>query len=201
LIDCPTSFSRRSLDRRFLFGLPILDRIESPTAAITKRLYSNLGVDLAPATTHTPAIAADTLATSLLWPALAGCCGPSAGCCAHLGRLPRSSRQRRLRASRLAFTNRAATSDVSSEGRLDASLPAPRLRGLHRRSVFAVIARDFTDNDATSSDRCAIVKDLANSAAISLINRSGARLRQVRPRARAYHRSSIGLPLCRPFGP
>jgi hypothetical protein len=42
---------------------------------------------------------------------------------------------------------------------------------------------------------------LANSAAVGLINRSDARLRQVHPRARAYHRSSIGLPLRRPFGP
>jgi hypothetical protein len=63
LIGYPTSFSRRSLDRRFLFGLPILDRIDSPTAAVTKRLYSNLGVDLAPAATHTPAISADMLAS------------------------------------------------------------------------------------------------------------------------------------------
>jgi hypothetical protein len=141
----------------FFFGLPILDRIESPTAAVTKRLYSNLGVDLAPVATHTSAIAADTLAPSPLRPALAGCRGPSAGCCAYLGRLPRSSRRRRLRAGRLAFTNRAATSDASSEGRLGASLSAPRLRGLHRRSVFAVIARDFTDNDATGFDLCAVV--------------------------------------------
>jgi hypothetical protein len=201
LIGCPTSFSRRSLDQRFLFGLPILDRIESPTAAVTKRLYSNLDVDLAPAATHTPAIAADMLAPSPLRPALAGCRGPSAGCCAYLGRLSRSSRRRRLHAGRLAFTNRAATSDASSEGRLSASLPASRLHGLHRRSVFAVTVRDFTDNDTTVSDLCAIVKDLANSAAVGLINRSDACLRQVRPRARAYHRSSIGLPLRRPFGP
>jgi hypothetical protein len=48
-------------------------------------------------------------------------------------------------------------SDASSEGRLGASLPAPHLRGLHRRSVFAVIARDFTDNDATGFDLCAVV--------------------------------------------
>jgi hypothetical protein len=170
LIGCPTSFFCRSLDRHFLFGLPILDRIESPTAAITKRLYSNLGVDLASAATHTPAITADTLAPSVLRQALADCCGPSAGCCAYLGRLPRSSRRRRLRAGRLAFTNRAATSDMLSEGRLGASLPAPRLRGLHRRSVFAVIARDFTDNDATGFDLCAVIKDLANSATVGLIN-------------------------------
>jgi hypothetical protein len=38
-------------------------------------------------------------------------------------------------------------------------------------------------------------------ATVGLINRSDARLRQVRPRARAYHRSSIGLSLRRPFGP
>jgi hypothetical protein len=67
----------------FLFGLPILDRIESPTAAVTKRLYSNLGVDLAPETTHTSALAADALAPSPLWPALVGCHG--------LGRLLRLS--------------------------------------------------------------------------------------------------------------
>jgi hypothetical protein len=171
------SFSRQSLDQRFLFGLPILDRIESPTAIVTKRLYSNLGIDLAPAATHTPTIAADTLAPSPLRPALAGCRGPSAGCCAYLGRLPRSSRRRRLRTGRLAFTNRAAMSDASSEERLGASLPAPRLRGLHRRSIFAVITRDFIDNDATGSDLCAIVKDLANSAAVGLINRSDAHFR------------------------
>jgi hypothetical protein len=170
LIGCPTSFSRRSVDRRFLFGLPILDRIESPTVAVTKCLYSNLGVDLAPAATHRPAIAADTLALSPLRPALAGCHGPSAGCCAYLDRLPLSSRRRRLRASRLAFTNRAATSDASSEGCLGASLLSPRLCDLHRRSVFAVIARDFTDNDATGSDLCAVIKDLANSATVGLIN-------------------------------
>jgi hypothetical protein len=75
------------------------------------------------------------------------------------------------------------------------------MHGLHRRSVFAVIARDFTDNDATGSDLCAVIKDLANNAIVGLINRSDACLRQVCPRARAYHRSSIGLPLRRPFGP
>jgi hypothetical protein len=201
LIGCPTSFSHRSLDRRFLFGLPILDQIESPTVIITKRLYSNLGIDLAPAATHTPVIAAETLAPLPLRSALAGCRGLSAGCCAYLGRLPRSSRRHRLRAGRLAFTNRAATSDASSEGRLGASLPAPRLRGLHRRSVFIVIAKDFTDNDATGSDLCVVVKDLANSATVGLINQSGARLRRVRPRVRAFHRSSIEMPPRRPFRP
>jgi hypothetical protein len=145
------SFSRRSLDRHFLFVLPILDRIESPTTAVTKCLYINLGVDLAPTATHTPAIVADMLAPSPLRPALAGCRGPSAGCCVYLGRLPRSSRWHRLRTGRLAFTNRAATSDALSEGRLGTTLPTPRLRSLHRRSVIAVIARDITDNDATLS--------------------------------------------------
>jgi hypothetical protein len=95
--------------------LPIPDRIESPTAVVIPRLYSNLGVDLGPAATHTPAITADALA-------LAGCRGPSAGCCAYLHRLPRSSRQRRVRTGWLVFTNRAATPDASSEGRLGASL-------------------------------------------------------------------------------
>jgi hypothetical protein len=77
------------------------------------------------------------------------------------------SRHHRLRTGWLAFANHAATPDASSEGCLGASLPAPLLRGLHRRSVFAVIAviaRDFTDNDATGYDLCAIVKDLACTA-------------------------------------
>jgi hypothetical protein len=157
LIGRPTSFSRRSLDRRFLFGLPILDRIASPTAAVTTRLYSNLGVDLSPAATHTPAIAADALAPSPLRSALAGCRGPSVGCGAYLHRLSRSSRRRRLRTGRLAFTNRAATPDALSEGRLGTSSPTLCLRGLHRRSIFAVNARDFTDNDAMGSDLCAVI--------------------------------------------
>jgi hypothetical protein len=48
------------------------------------------------------------------------------------------------------------------------SLPAPRLRGLHRRSVFTVIARDFTDNDATGSNLCAVIKDLARTVLLSV---------------------------------
>jgi hypothetical protein len=116
------SFSRRSLDRRFIFGLPILDRIGSPTTAVTTRLYSNLGIDIASVATHTPAIAGDALAPLPLWPALAGCRGPLVGCCACLRRLLRSSRRRRLRTGRIAFTNRAATCDALSEGRLGASL-------------------------------------------------------------------------------
>jgi hypothetical protein len=37
--------------------------------------------------------------------------------------------------------------------------------------------------------------------AVGLINRPSACLLRARPRVRAYHRSSIGLPLRRPFGP
>jgi hypothetical protein len=37
------------------------------------------------------------------------------------------------------------------------SLPTPRLHGLHRRSVFAVVVKDFTDNDTTGFDLCAVV--------------------------------------------
>jgi hypothetical protein len=144
--------------------LSILDRIASPTAAVTTRLYSNLDVNLALAATHTPAIAADTLAPSPLRSALAGWRGLSVGCCAYLHRLLRSSHWRRLRTGWLAFTNRAAASDALFEGCLGTSLPTPRLRGLHRRSIFAVIARDFTDNDATGSDLCDIVKDLVRTA-------------------------------------
>jgi hypothetical protein len=50
-----------------------------------------------------------------------------------------------------------ATPDALSEGRLGTSLPTPRLRGLHRRSIFAIIARDFTDNDATGFNLFAVV--------------------------------------------
>jgi hypothetical protein len=95
------------------FGLPVLDRIESPTAAITKHLFSNLGVDLAPAATHTLAIAANALALSPLRPALAGCRGPLAGCCACLCRLPQSSCRRRLCTGQLTFTSRVTALDAS----------------------------------------------------------------------------------------
>jgi hypothetical protein len=37
------------------------------------------------------------------------------------------------------------------------SLSTPRLRGLHCRSIFAVIVGDFIDNDATGFDLCAVV--------------------------------------------
>jgi hypothetical protein len=79
------------------------------------------------------------------------------GCCAYLHRLSRSSRQRRLHTGRLTFTNRVATPNALSEGCLGTSLPTPCLRGLLRRSIFAVIARDFTDNDAMGFDLCAVV--------------------------------------------
>jgi hypothetical protein len=157
-----------SLFLAFLFWFIDLRSVESPTAAVTKRLYSNLGVDLAPATTHTLTIAADALVPSPLLPALDGCRGSSSGCCACLRRLPRSSRRRRLRTGRLAFTNRTATIDASSEGCLGVSLPSPRLRDLHHRSVFAVIATDFTDNDATGSVLCVVVQDLVRTAPSSV---------------------------------
>jgi hypothetical protein len=41
-------------------------------------------------------------------------------------------------------------------------------RGLHCRSVLAVIARDFTDNDATGFDLCVVVNDLAHIAPSSV---------------------------------
>jgi hypothetical protein len=39
----------------FLFGLPILDRIESPTATVILRLYSDNSIDSAPAASSKPA--------------------------------------------------------------------------------------------------------------------------------------------------
>jgi hypothetical protein len=50
-----------------------------------------------------------------------------------------------------------ATTYTLFEGRLGMSLPTPCLRGLHRRSFFAIIARDFSDNDATGFDLCVVV--------------------------------------------
>ena len=61
MIGCPGESFPGMFDRFFsppatwpvhLFGLPIYDRIESPTAAVIMRLYSNLGVDFTPARLH-----------------------------------------------------------------------------------------------------------------------------------------------------
>jgi hypothetical protein len=68
-----------------------------------------------------------------------------------------------------------------------------------RRPVFAVITRDFTEKDAIASYLRVFVHAMAHTA--FPINRSSTRLCQARPRARAYYRPSIGLPLHRPFGP
>jgi hypothetical protein len=47
VIGCPTVFFFAGrLTGVFLFGLPILDQIESPTAAVILRLYSDNGIDL-----------------------------------------------------------------------------------------------------------------------------------------------------------
>jgi hypothetical protein len=142
----------------FFFGLSILDRIESPTTALTTRLYSNLGVDLAPVATHTPAIVADAL--SPLRPALAGCRGPSVVCCypyIFFSPAPTPHRPTCLHqpCRNVKCVVRGAPRCVT---------PAPCLRGLHHRSFFAIIAMDFTDNDVTGSNLCAVVKDLAHTA-------------------------------------
>jgi hypothetical protein len=94
----------------FFFGLPILDRIESPTAAVILRLYSDDGIDL-----HRPS--------------------------------PSTARHGRLGRTRGAPTCVAA----------DCSHP----RGLLRRSVFVVIARDFTDNIAINSDLRIVLRAMA----------------------------------------
>jgi hypothetical protein len=135
----------------FFFGLPILDRIESPTAAGILRLYSDNGIDL-----HRSS--------------------------------PPTARHGRLR----------RTWGVPTYVAADCS----RSRGLLHRSIFVLIVRDFTDNVAINSDlRIVIRAHGMTCASISLINRSSARLRQSRPRARAYRRPSIGLPLRCPFRP
>jgi hypothetical protein len=94
----------------FLFGLPILDRIESPTAIVNLRLYSDNGIDL-----HRPS--------------------------------PSTARHGRMRHTRGARTCVAA----------DCSHP----RGLLRRSVFVVIAQDFTDNVAINFDLRVVVHAMA----------------------------------------
>jgi hypothetical protein len=90
----------------FLFGLPILDRIESPIAVVNLRLYSDNGIDL-----HRPS--------------------------------PSTTRHGRMRRTWGAPTCVAA----------DCFCP----RGLLRRSVFVVIARDFTDNVAINSNLRVVV--------------------------------------------
>ena len=59
--------------------------------------------------------------------------------------------------------NRAARLDAPPKGRLRASLPAACPRGLHRRSIFVVIARDITDNVAIDSDQ-RVVSAMARTA-------------------------------------
>jgi hypothetical protein len=94
----------------FIFGLPILYRIESPTATVNLRLYSDNGIDL-----HRPS----------------------------------SSTARHGRRRRTQGAPTCIAADCS------------RLRGLLRRSVFIVIARDFTDNVAINSDLRVIVHAMA----------------------------------------
>jgi hypothetical protein len=155
-------FSRRSLDRCFLFGLPILDRIASSTAAVTTRLYSNLGVDLAPAATHTPAIAADALAPSPLRSALAGYRGLSVGCCARLCRPSRSSHRRRLRTDRLAFTNTLKVLILHEEVvfSLDNDDPV---------SISAATLISFSIGDALAGNRLPILKNMASLETASVL--------------------------------
>jgi hypothetical protein len=72
-------FVRRSIDRLsyslfligrltgvFLFGLMILDRIESPTTAVILRLYSDTSIDSTPVASSTPTIVVDSLAPRYL---------------------------------------------------------------------------------------------------------------------------------------
>jgi hypothetical protein len=101
----------------FIFGLPILDRIESPTTVVNLRLYSDNGIDL-----HRPSSST----------ARHGC-------------------RRRTR---------GAPTCVAA----DCSRP----HGLLRRSVFVVIARDFTDNIAINSDLHVIVPAMAHTALSSV---------------------------------
>ena len=83
----------------------------------------------------------------------------------------------------------------------DSLVPTPhRSAKLHRRFVFTVITRTSpTTLPSTRSARRHL--RMARIAPVGLINRSCASLRHAPPRACAYHRSSNGLPLRRPFGP
>jgi hypothetical protein len=101
----------------FLFGLTILDRIESPTAVVNLRLYSDNGIDL-----HRPSLS--------------------------------TARHGRMRRTRGAPTCVAAA----------CSHPC----GLLCRSVFVVIARDFTDNTAINSDLRVVIHAMACPAPSSV---------------------------------
>jgi hypothetical protein len=97
----------------FFFDLPILDRIESPTAVVNLRLYSDNGIDL-----HRPS--------------------------------PSTARHGRMRHTRGAPTCVAT----------GCSRPC----GLLRRSVFAIISQDFTDNVTINSDLRVVVHTMAYHA-------------------------------------
>jgi hypothetical protein len=88
------------------FGLPILDRIESPTAVVNLHLYSDNGIDL-----HRPS------------------------------------------SSTARHGHRRRTQGAPTCVAADCSRP----RGLLHRSVFIVIAWDFTDNIAINSDLRVVV--------------------------------------------
>jgi hypothetical protein len=67
----------------------------------------------------------------------------------HTGHLHQTARHGRTRYTRDAYVRRSRLS---------------RPRGLHRRSVFAVIARDITDNVANDSNLRHVVHAMARTA-------------------------------------
>jgi hypothetical protein len=114
LIGCPTVFFFAGrLTGIFIFGLPILDRIESPAAVVNLRLYFDNGIDLY---------------------------RPSSSTARH-GRMRRT---------------RGAPTCIASA--------CSHLCGLLCRSVFVVIVRDFTDNDAITSDLRVFIQAMAHTA-------------------------------------
>jgi hypothetical protein len=112
-------------------------------------LYSDNGIDTAHTNSSTPAIVADSLASRYSADSLASAV---AGYCACLSRI----------CSRLTGANSAldgSSTQPRGEARLDVletpccvATGSSRLHGLHRRSIFTVIDRDFNDNGAINSD-------------------------------------------------
>jgi hypothetical protein len=113
------------------------------------RLYSDNGIDTAQTNSSTPTIVDDSLASRYsadpLASAVAGCCAASVG---YVADSPEPTPHWTVHPHQ-----------PRGEARLDVletpcciATGSSHLHGLHRRSVFAVIDRDFNDNGSINSD-------------------------------------------------
>jgi hypothetical protein len=140
VIGFPTVFfSTNRLTGIFDFGLPIIDRIESPTTAVIMRLYSDNDIDSAPADSSMPAIAVDSL-------------------------VPRTRPVLRFPRTRPAAMPASAGYVADSSATTLHQLAHP----LHRWSAFVVIARNFIDHDVIASDLRVFIHTMAHTALASV---------------------------------